>query len=67
LIATTDGIRGLGEAPGLLRSTVGRHLEEWFVSPRGRDRTFRDVRRFDEAALDLDEVADIVVEAALTT
>lgn len=67
LIATTDGIRGLLDAPPLLRTTVGRHLEDWFVSPRGRDRTFRDVRRFDEAALDLDEVADIVAESGLTT
>ncbi len=65
LVATAGGLAGLAEAPDLLRREVGRRLDDWFVQPRGRDRTFRDVRRFDEAALDLDEVADIVTEAGL--
>jgi hypothetical protein len=32
----------------------------WFCDPTGRDRTYREVRRFDEPRLDLDEVADAV-------
>ena len=66
LLATAAGIDGLAAAPDVLRRAVGERLVDWFVSPRGRDRTFRDVRRFDEAALDLDEVADIVAESGLT-
>jgi hypothetical protein len=65
LVAAANGLDGLAEAPDGLRREVGRRLVEWFVQPRGRDRTFRDVRRFDEASLDLDEVADLVVEAGL--
>lgn len=54
------GARGAGQlvsAPKELRDAVLANLGEWFVEPRGRDRTFRDVRRFDEVSLDLDEVA----------
>jgi hypothetical protein len=62
LVAHTDGARELDAAPPVLRAQVLSRLRGWFVDPRGRDRTFRDVRRFDEAPLDLDEVAEIVDE-----
>ena len=36
----------------------------WFVDPAGRDRTYRDLRRFDDPPVDLDEVADAVEDLA---
>jgi hypothetical protein len=50
----------LAEMPAALRAPVVEHLHHWFVAPSGRDRTYREVRRFDEPRLDLDEVADAV-------
>lgn len=48
--------------PSPLDAEVGARLTGWFVDERGRDRTYRDVRRFDEPRLDLDEVADAVTD-----
>lgn len=48
--------------PAPLRRAVEDRLRRWYVDPAGRDRTFRDVRRFDEPALDLDDVADAVAD-----
>jgi hypothetical protein len=62
LVAQADGTSGLDAAPQLLRREVVERLRTWFVDPRGRDRTYREVRRFDEAPLDLDEVAEILEE-----
>jgi hypothetical protein len=53
----------LGELPPVLAAAVGERLHGWFVDPRGRDRTFRDVRRFDEPRLDLDDAAQAVADA----
>ncbi len=50
--------------PPLLGDTVRSRLVAWFVEPAGRDRTFRDVRRFDEPPLDLDDAADAVERLA---
>ncbi|MDQ2678894.1 MAG: nucleotidyl transferase AbiEii/AbiGii toxin family protein [Actinomycetota bacterium] len=50
----------LEDMPTLLARPVGERLERWFVDDAGRDRTYRDVRRFDEPAVDLDDVADAV-------
>jgi len=56
-----DGLAGL---PVPLRAPITDRLVHWFVDDRGRDRTFRDVRRFDDPALDLDDVAYRVERAA---
>ncbi len=58
-------VGGMGRAqiesmPDELGSEVVERLTHWFVDNAGRDRTYRDVRRFDEPRLDLDEVADAV-------
>lgn len=50
----------LDELPEALRAPVADRLRHWFREPTGRDRTYREVRRFDEPRLDLDEVADRV-------
>lgn len=60
LVGETTGLAEIGAAPAVLRSAVFDRLSEWFASPRGRDRTFRDVRRFDLATTDLDDVADAI-------
>ena len=39
---------------------VLERLSAWFLDPGGRDRTYREIRRFDEVSIDLDEVADAV-------
>lgn len=46
--------------PEPLRLAVAANVVRWFVDDAGRDRTYRDVRRFDEPRLDLDDVADAV-------
>ena len=46
-----------------LAAAVAARLHGWFVDPRGRDRTFRDVRRFDEPRLDLADAAEAVADA----
>lgn len=50
----------LAGMPGLLAGPVAQRLSQWFVDDAGRDRTFRDIRRFDEPTVDLDDVADAV-------
>ncbi len=52
----------LGDVPEVLASVVRARLERWFVDDAGRDRTFREIRRFDEPSVDLDDVADAVAE-----
>jgi hypothetical protein len=52
----------LDELPPALLSAVHHRLEGWFVDDRGRDRTYRDIRRFDEPRLDLDSAADVVTD-----
>ena len=56
----------LAELPGPLRTVVGDRLRHWFVDGSGRDRTYRDVRRFDEPRLDLDDAADAVEDLLAT-
>jgi hypothetical protein len=60
LTTTTTWADELELAPAQLRDQVRRRAHRWFVDPAGRDRTFRDTRRFDEVRLDLDDVADAV-------
>ena len=56
--ARQDEVREAFSAmPGALRNELLDRLERWFVDPAGRDRTFREIRRFDEAQLELDDVA----------
>jgi hypothetical protein len=51
---------GLAAMPDVLAGVVAGRLRSWFLDDAGRDRTFREVRRFDEPRVDLDEVADRV-------
>lgn len=60
LLTRAPGADDLAGAPEPLVRFVSESLRAWFVDGRGRDRTFRDLRRFDEASVDLDEVADAV-------
>lgn len=63
LLVRTDGVGSeLAAAPEPLRAAVVERLHGWFVDPTGRDRTYRDVRRFDDPPADLDDVADAVEE-----
>jgi hypothetical protein len=50
----------LAAMPEPLRAAVFERLLGWFLDDAGRDRTYRDVRRFDEPRLDLDAAADAV-------
>ena len=52
--------------PDELGRVVIERLTHWFVSDAGRDRTYRDVRRFDEPRLDLDDAADAVLALCAT-
>lgn len=55
----------LAAMPTVLADAVVARLERWFVDEAGRDRTYRDVRRFDEPLLDLDAVGDAVEDLVL--
>lgn len=59
LLVRTDGPT-LDAMPQELAAAVGERLTNWFVDDAGRDRTFREIRRFDEPSVDLDDVADAV-------
>ena len=50
----------LRELPAILRDPIVASLSRWFIDDAGRDRTYREVRRFDEPQLDLDATADAV-------
>ena len=50
----------LDAMPGPLYAVVAERLHGWFVDDAGRDRTYREVRRFDVPRLDLDDAADAV-------
>lgn len=41
-------------------STIRDRLHRWFVDGSGRDRTYRELRRFDDPSVDFDDVADAV-------
>lgn len=62
LVAGDIGPADLEAAPAVLVDAVAERLRAWFVDERGRDRTYRDVRRFDEPRLDLDHCADVVTD-----
>jgi hypothetical protein len=53
--------------PAVMKEPVLAHLVAWFVDDSGRDRTYREVRRFDEPHLDLDAVADTVEDLVAVT
>ncbi len=48
--------------PTILLEPIAERLAAWFIEDAGRDRTYREVRRFDEPRLDLDATADAVDE-----
>ena len=60
LVVDGPGAASLDDMPEVLAIAVGRRLRQWFVDDAGRDRTFRETRRFDEPAVDLDDVSDAV-------
>ena len=62
LLSRAEGVGELAGAPDGLRTSVIGSLGGWFTDPRGRDRTFRDLRRFDQVRVDLDETAEVVEE-----
>ncbi len=57
-----DGAGGasLNEMPELLAGAIAERLRRWFIDDAGRDRVFREIRRFDEPSVNLDDVADAV-------
>ena len=59
-VASNASLTRLTAMPDVLARVVADRLRTWFLDDAGRDRTFREVRRFDEPRVDLDEVADRV-------
>jgi len=57
----------LSSLPPLVRGPVLDRLMQWFVDPGGRDRTYREARRFDDPPLDLDAIADAIEDLTATT
>jgi hypothetical protein len=49
--------------PPTLGEAVGHRLRAWYVDDIGRDRTYRETRRFGEPVIDLDDVADRIEDA----
>ena len=60
LVAGRVPAQDLHDMPPVLRQAILDRLIGWFVTDAGRDRTYRDVRRFDEPRLDLDDASDAV-------
>lgn len=65
LLTTGPQSASLDVMPPILEQVVAERLVGWFVDDAGRDRTFREIRRFDEPSVDLDEVADVVEDLTL--
>lgn len=61
LVTGDDGAR-TDALPAALREAVEQRIGHWFVDDEGRDRTYRELRRFDDPVVDLDEVADAVAD-----
>ncbi len=55
----------LDDVPAPLAAGIAERLSRWFVDEAGRDRTYREVRRFDEPVVDLDAVADAIEDLHL--
>ncbi|MCP4435928.1 MAG: nucleotidyl transferase AbiEii/AbiGii toxin family protein [Actinomycetia bacterium] len=64
LLVGAVGAAEVNTAPDELRDFVLDALHRHFVDDRGRDRTYREIRRFDEVAIDMDEVAGSVEDLA---
>lgn len=64
LVAAGPDPATLAGMPTVLADVVRSRLHTWFIDDAGRDRTFREVRRFDEPSVDLDDVADAVADLA---
>ncbi len=64
LLVDGAGAARIDGMPAPLDTVVRHRLERWFLDDAGRDRTYREVRRFDEPKLDLDAVADAVEDLA---
>lgn len=60
LLASGLDATAMAEMPPVLRRAVLDRLHRWYVDDAGRDRTYREVRRFDDPPLDLDDLADAV-------
>ncbi|HKY16024.1 MAG TPA: nucleotidyl transferase AbiEii/AbiGii toxin family protein [Microthrixaceae bacterium] len=60
LVTARDLPNAFAAMPTTLADVVRDSLRGWFVDDAGRDRTYREVRRFDEPRLDLDGAADAV-------
>lgn len=60
LVTGRDLKASVDSMPELLASTIRTRLAGWFVDGRGRDRTYRELRRFDDPPVDFDDVADAV-------
>ncbi len=56
-LVTPKSLEGM---PPVLGAEVADRLEGWFVDPRGRDRTYREIRRVSEVRVDLDTVAEVM-------
>lgn len=51
---------GLAALPDAARGPITERVVAWYVTGTGRDRTYREVRRFDEPQLDLDAASEAV-------
>lgn len=50
----------VGAMPTIVGEVIRDRLDQWFVEGAGRDRTYRELRRFDDPPVDFDDVADVV-------
>lgn len=63
LVVTTPGLPAdVASMPPLLATCIRTRLDGWFVAGAGRDRTYRELRRFDDPPVDFDDVADVIAE-----
>lgn len=60
LLAGSLVVADVAAMPDPLRVRVLGAVAGWFLDDAGRDRTYRDIRRFDEPRVDLDAVGDAV-------
>lgn len=60
IVTGTDLALNLAAMPTAVSEVICERLAQWFVDGAGRDRTYRELRRFDDPPIEFDDVADIV-------
>ena len=64
LVTSANLPQEIATMPALIRTVLLTRLDQWFVEGSGRDRSYRELRKYDDPPVDLDEVGDVIDQIA---